>query len=318
MKNVETRIHLMTSKKGIRKSPKFDEKELATHAVNGGLKCGHDCLYCSTGVSVRRHKKFKEVKEDPFAFGYAIVDPDISTLVAKDAQRLTESDLVQLCTIVDAWSPEAQQYNLGRRCLEALLTNTLLKVRILTKNAAVAKDFDLIEKYRDRVLVGLSLTGTQDKDQIMHVIEPNASLNSERMAVLKEAHERGLRTYGMLCPLLPGIADSPEQIDELVKFVVDCGAEEIFAEAVNRRGRNFILTQEALERTGYCEEAVAVEKIRNKKLWSAYATRLIQNLQTSVRRHFDIEKLRVLLYPKNLQPLDKQSITQDDAGIVWL
>jgi hypothetical protein len=39
----------------------------------------------------------------------------------------------------------------------------------------------------------------------------------------------------MLCPLLPGIADSQSQIDELVRSAVEYGAEEIFAEPVTPR-----------------------------------------------------------------------------------
>ena len=37
-------------------------------------------------------------------------------------------------------------------------------MRILTKNVGVGRDFDPVEKYHCRVLVGLSLTGTVDKD----------------------------------------------------------------------------------------------------------------------------------------------------------
>ena len=46
------------------------------------------------------------------------------------------------------------------------------------------------------------------------------------MEALQEAHQRGLRTFGMLCPLLPGIADTPEQIGELVAFLEGCGVDE--------------------------------------------------------------------------------------------
>jgi hypothetical protein len=53
---------------------------------------------------------------------------------------------------------------------------------------------------------------------------------------MRRAHGLGLRTYGMLCPLMPGIADSPDQVDELVAFVKESGAEEVLAEAVNPRG----------------------------------------------------------------------------------
>jgi DNA repair photolyase len=121
---------------------------------------------------------------------------------------------------------------LGRKCLEAVLSEPGWTVRVLTKNAAVAKDFDLVEKYKDRVLVGLSITATHEKNDIIAVVEPNASPIAERLEVLQQAHSRGLRTYGMLCPLLPGVADSPAHIDELVKYMVGCGVEEIFAEAV--------------------------------------------------------------------------------------
>ena len=56
----------------------------------------------------------------------------------------------------------------------------------------------------------------------------------------------------MLCPLLPGIADAPEQIDELVQFVADCGAEEVFSEAVNARGNSLTLTEQVFEGKRLC------------------------------------------------------------------
>ena len=48
-------------------------------------------------------------------------------------------------------------------------------MRVLTKNHEVENDFDLIRKYRDRVIVGLSITATPDKSKIMQVVEINAS-----------------------------------------------------------------------------------------------------------------------------------------------
>jgi DNA repair photolyase len=264
------------------------------------------------------HSSFKEVGESPFAKGYALVDPGTPDRVRRDAQRLRDRGLVQLCTIVDAWAPEAQALNLGRRCMEAILAEPGWNVRILTKNAAVAKDFDLIEKHRDRVLVGLSLTGTPNQEEVLKAIEPYASPIPERMAALREAHARGLRTYGMLCPILPAIADSPREIDELVRFACDCGAEEIFAEAVNPRGRGLILTQKALAEHGYREQARTVGAVRSRVNWSRYAIALIQHLQGSVRRFYDTSKLRFLLYPSGLTSEDLATVRQDDAGIVWL
>jgi len=38
-----------------------------------------------------------------------------------DAKRMRKRGMAQLCTTVDAWVPEAREFALGRRCLEALL-----------------------------------------------------------------------------------------------------------------------------------------------------------------------------------------------------
>jgi DNA repair photolyase len=313
---METHQHSL--KNGIIRTKTFEEKGLAQFAVNCGLKCGHGCTYCSTGAMLRTNLVFKKLGLSPFDNSYAIVDPDTPKRIAYDARKKKKRGLVQLCTIVDAWAPEAQEYDLGRKCLEAVLSEPGWTVRILTKNAAVIKDFDLIEKYPGRVIVGLSITAPPDKSGVIKIIEPNASSIEERLEAMREAHNRGLRTYGMLCPLLPGIADSTVQIDKLVKSMVDCGIEEIFAEAVNPRGRGLILTQQALEAAGFTTEATAVKTIRKRQNWSGYVTHLIKNVQKSVRKYYDISKLRFLQYPSGLKPKDIAEIKKDDAGIVWL
>lgn len=312
------RVHQYPLRDGIRPTPEFAKKQLAQFSANVGIKCGHGCTYCSSGSLLRCHVGFRQAGESPFKHGYCIVDPQIPEKVALDAARRRNRGMVQLCTTVDAWCPGAKEFDVGRRCLEAILGQPGWTVRILTKNAAVTGDFDLVQNHRDRVLVGLSLTGPVASEALLRVVEPLASPVSERMAAMRQAHELGLRTYGMLCPLMPGIADSPEQIDELVTFVKECGAEEIFAEAVNPRGGGLRDTAESLRKSGFSAEADAVSRIRTQSHWSAYTMRLIQTLQSSLRRQGVIDKLRFLLYPSRLLPADRAAIESDDAGIIWL
>ena len=305
-------------KGGITRATSFEEKGLAQFAANCGIKCDHSCTYCSSGTMVRMHKVFRRLNLNPFENNYAIIDINTPSRIACDARRKRKRGMVQLCTITDAWSPIAQLHDLGRQCLEAILSEPGWTVRILTKNAAVRKDFDLIEKHKDHILIGLSITATRDRQDVISAVEPNASPIEQRMMALQEAHKRGLRTYGMLCPLLPGIADSPSQINELVKSVVDCGAEEIFSEAVNPRGPGLRHCQEALKLAGYYAEAKAIEKIRKRHNWSKYVVNLLGNVQQSVRKYSEITKLRFLLYPSRLLPEDVQIIRKDDTGVIWL
>lgn len=305
-------------KTGIVRSKEFEKKGLASYAVNCGLKCGHGCMYCSTGAMIRTHGAFKKLGLNPFENGYAIIDATTPSRVAYDAKHMRNRGLVQLSTISDAWSPEAQEYGLGRQCLESILAEPDWTVRILTKNAAVEKEFDLITKYRDRVTVGLSMTATPENAAIISAIEPCASPIPERLRVLQQAKAMGLRTYAMLCPLMPGIADSADQIESLVMMAVQYGVEEIFAEPVNPRGRGLILTQQALEQAGYETEAAQIKSIRSRANWSGYVVGLIRNLQQSVWKHSDISKLRILLYSKGLESHDLAIIQKNDAGVIWL
>lgn len=305
-------------KKGIIRTKTFEKKGLAKYAANTGLKCGHACTYCSTGAMVRTNPVFKELDESPFSNDYAIVDSDSVKRITHDAKHMRKRGMIQLCTTVDAWAPEAQKYDMGKKCLEAILAESGWTVRILTKNASVKNDYDLIEKYSDRVLVGLSMTSTLDNTHIIETIEPYASSIKDRMIALHEAHCRGLRTYGMLCPLLPGIADSPNQINELVSYLVKCGVEEIFAEAVNPRGRGLILTEQALIEAGYTEQAESINAIRNRENWSGYVVTLIKNIQRSIRKQFDINQLRFLQYRSGLTDWAISEIQKDDAGVIWL
>lgn len=182
----------------------------------------------------------------------------------------------------------------------------------------MSKAFDLIERYRDRVLVGLSLTATEDKSHITSVTEPWASPISERMKALEEAHRRGLRTYGMLCPLLPGVSDSRPDVGWLVNFVLDCGAEEVFVEPVNGRGPCLGDTEKVIRAAGFRAEADALAAVRHKAGWSAYTTGLLRSVQDALKGRRSLHKLRFLLYPSSLTEEDESWIRSHSEGVKWL
>jgi hypothetical protein len=125
---------------------------------------------------------------------------------------------------------------------------------------------------------------------------PTQQATAESAALFRP--ERGLRTFGMLCPLLPGVADAPEQVEELVTFVEGCQVEEVFAEAVNQRGPGLKCTEEAVRGAGFVAEAVALAEIRRAENQSVYVVGLIHNLQTLPRHRGMINKLRFLAIPR--------------------
>jgi len=203
-----------TLKTGITLTPEFERKLLAGFGVNVGLACGHGCTYCSSKALFRCHPVFRQLGVSAFRNRDAIIDGKSVERVERDARRATKRGLVLLCTASDAWSPEAQALGLGRGCSEAILKEQGWSLRVLTKNAAVTGDFGLFEKHRSRVMIGLSTSFLPAHSAAAAVVEPFASSPEERLQALHEAHRLGLRTYGMLCPLIPTFYPTQAEIDE--------------------------------------------------------------------------------------------------------
>ena len=306
-------------KDGVKRNVEFHKKGLCDYSVGVGLICGHQCTYCSSPALLRTHPVFKDIGLTAFQRGFAIIDPgSVKRIKDNLPKNLTSDDVIQLATIDDAWSPEAREYDLGRKVMEVLLGKTPAQIRVLTKSAEVAKDFKLFAKYPGRVIVGLSTGIPPEREDLARVIEPNASPTRERLNALKKAHDLGLRTYGMLCPCLPGVADSEKVLRELFDEVLACGVEGIWTEPMNSRGKAVINTVQALRRAGLTQEADAVDHIRNRKNWSDYTLKFVQNAIKVATTRKVLDKLHILLYDSSLTEGHKAELHEQPKGIVWL
>ena len=122
---------------------------------------------------------------------------------------------------------------------EVLLRLTSFDLRLLSKSpnlaSIVAKQLidRLPEETRRRVILGLS-TGTLD-DELAPAIEP-VPLPSERLAALHRLQDQGLRTFGMVCPILPQ-EDAVEFARQAMTAIRADQCEDIWAEPVNFRAR---------------------------------------------------------------------------------
>lgn len=304
---------------GVKPNPEFRKKRLCNYSVGVGMSCGHQCTYCSTPALLRTHEVYRNIQQTSFQRGFAIVDPDSAERIGKNIPAgLTATDVIQLSTIDDAWSPESRKYDLGRKVMEVLLKRTPAQIRVLTKSAEVARDFDLFRKYKDRVIVGLSTGIPPDREDVARVVEPNASPVRKRLDALKKAHDMGLRTYGMLCPCLPAVASEESSLSLLFDEVLSCGAEDIWLEPVNARGQALLNTALALRRAGLTAEADAVDAIRKRDKWSAYARALIETVMAVAAKKKATDKLHVLLYPTSLTATDRTALRKHKQGIIWL
>jgi len=311
-------LYLAARKTAIHPSPEFTKKGLATHAVEVGFTCDHACAYCSVPASLRTHSVFKEIGRTSFETGYAIIDHKVVDRLFAEAPTLTSNDVVMVSTLSDAWTPAARRYGIGRGCLKYLLERTPAQVRILTKNAHVREEFPFLTQYQDRVMVGISITGLPEHELAIRALEPYASPITERIAAMAEAHEQGLRTYAMFCPLLPGIFHNAEQFDHLFEMAAGWNVEDVWTEPLNARGNALPQCVDACKVAGHDAYADAINAIRNKRHWSAYATGLTKQVQAAARRAGMIARLHILNYQTSFQSADQKAVNEDPTGVIWL
>ncbi len=183
-------------------------KEYAELALNHYLSCDHGCLYCYAPQAL--HKTREEfLKPAPRKDVLYKLELD-----ARELQRAGEKRSILLSFTGDPYCQLDEKLKLTRGCLDILLTKRL-NVTILTKGGRRSlRDFDYFASYYDQVTYAVTLTFARPADSLKW--EPCAALPSERIEVLKQAHDLGLKTKASIEPPI-----DPEQSLELIEKTAD-------------------------------------------------------------------------------------------------
>ncbi len=98
---------------------------------------------------------------------------------------------------------------------------------ILTKSTLILRDLALLQKAAERTQVRTSFSiGTLDEN-VWRRTEPGTPHPRQRVEAVRKLNQAGIPCGVLVAPLLPGLSDSPEQIEEVVAACVDAGAVSI-------------------------------------------------------------------------------------------
>lgn len=122
--------------------------------------------------------------------------------------------------VTDIYQPLERELGLTRRVLEALVP-TGLPVVILTKSDLILRDFDILARF-PQALVLVTVT-TVDPERA-RVLEPGAASPAKRLEVVRRAREAGFMTGVMAMPLCPGITMDEDDTGPLFAACLDAGA----------------------------------------------------------------------------------------------
>jgi len=189
------------------------KSKLTDYVINPYVGCQHGCKYCYATFI----KKFQNIKDRWGEFCFPKVNcPD---LLRKELEKNKPGN-IWLSSVCDPYTPIEGKYKLTRKILETITSSRYkdkFSIEVLTKSALIKRDFDLLKKLD--IQLGVSVNNLDTR--IAKVIEPLASPPRERIKSLKEASELGIKTYGFISPVLPGITKLEDLFKELnfVKYV---------------------------------------------------------------------------------------------------
>lgn len=188
------------------------------YSVNPYRGCAHGCVYCyarptheylgmNAGLDFETKVMVKE--RAPALF---------RDWLARDAW---EPEFIAFSGVTDCYQPAERDFKLTRGCLEVAL-EARQPVGIITKNALVCRDLDLLTEMAafDTVSVAMSIT-TLDAE-LARTMEPRTSTPDAKLKAIKRLTEAGIRTSVMVAPIIPGLNDS--EIPAILNAAAEAGA----------------------------------------------------------------------------------------------
>lgn len=88
----------------------------------------------------------------------------------------------------------------------------------MTKSDRVLRDLDLLQAINRKTKCVVQMTLTTCDEDLCRKIEPNVSTTKERVEALKRLHAAGIPTVVWLCPILPFINDTEENIRGILSY----------------------------------------------------------------------------------------------------
>ena len=113
-----------------------------------------------------------------------------------------------------------------RRALE-LIDRYGFGVTLITKSDRLLRDIDLLKSINDKTKAVVQVTLTTYDDELCKLIEPNVCPSSARFEMLKKLRDAGIPTVVWLCPILPFINDTRENLLGILAMCADAGVRGI-------------------------------------------------------------------------------------------
>ena len=187
-------------------------------SVNPYRGCVHGCSYCYARPS---HE---------YLGLDAGLDFETRIIVKRNAPALFRDWLnrsnyqcepVMLSGVTDCYQPIERELKLTRKLLEIAL-EAQQPLRIITKNALITRDIDILSEMANKCLILPVISLATIDMEIARKMEPRTSTPQARLRAIQELTSAGIPTGVLVAPIIPGLTDSA--IPDVLKAARNAGA----------------------------------------------------------------------------------------------
>ena len=189
----------------------------AQNGMNLYRGCRHGCIYCdSRSACYRMEHPFEDIE----------VKQNALTLLEDALRRKRRPCMIATGSMSDPYTPPEEELRYTRRALELILQYGF-GITLLTKSSLVLRDLDLLQRINSQTKCVVQMTLTTWDESLCRILEPNVSTTTERFAALMKLKEAGIPTVVWLCPILPFLNDTAENINRLLDCCEQAGVRGI-------------------------------------------------------------------------------------------
>jgi len=172
--------------------------------------CTHGCIYCdSRSKCYQMDHDFEDIE----------VKRDAPRILEEQLRRKRTKGMIGTGAMCDPYMHIEEELRITRQCL-SLIEKYGFGLSILTKSDRILRDTDILRAIDARTKCVVQVTLTTYDDGLCKKIEPNVSVTSERVRILEEMRDAGIPTVVWLCPILPYINDTEENLRGLLNYCI--------------------------------------------------------------------------------------------------
>ena len=196
-----------------------------TWTINPYRGCEFACKYCYA----RYTHEFMEMRDGAEFERKIYVKQHTAGLLRRELRRVKPGEPIALGTATDPYQPAERRYEVTRGILEEFARHRGFELGIVTKSNLILRDLDLLRAVSQNNALSVHITVTTLNVDLARILEPRAPRPDLRIDAVRQLSEAGL-TVGVSCsPVLPGITDSPADLEAVVRAAAAAGARHIFA-----------------------------------------------------------------------------------------